>query len=269
MSEFVQLGEKSVVVEGRFKLDVLKDKKKFSLTNINSFVPVGKTAKDRVRFKTESGEVESLFIDRHSVLFDPTKDVDRHNIMVFIQHPAVMLGGVGGQEEHDKLVKRGLKNPKPDFMITNVDKARNEKRRKEISILKIRSKLYNDDAPLSIEKLVWICSNFGIPYKSEITDRQRYKDTLLEKIDNYISSSEENAKKFNEAISKIKLTEMKFYINELLNAEIIENFGGIYKIEDRPIGGSIEHVIQFYEQNNDIFLGHQNIVKQRLNKFIS
>lgn len=269
MSEFVTLGERSIPVEGRFKLDVLRDVKKFSLTNISSFVPVGKTAKDRIRFKSTSGEVESIFINRHTLLFDPTKELDRHNIQVLIQHPRVMIGGIGGQEEHEKLVKRGLKNPKPDFVITNVDRAENESRKREISLIKTRAMLYDDEKPLTLEKLIWICSNFGIPYRSEIQDKRRYKDFLTDKIDKYITSGEEAADKFREVLKKMKLTEITFYINELLNMEVITNFGGIYKIEDRPIGSSVEHLIQFYEQNQDIYVHHQKLVRQNLPTAIS
>ena len=267
MSEFQTLGDKSVTIEGRFRLDVICDKKKFSLTNINSFVPYGKTASSRIKFQTESGEVESLFIDRASVLFDPQKAIDRHNISVLIQHDEVKIGNFS-EEENLKLVNMGLKKPRPRFILTNVDKVENEKYEDDVSLLRIRAKLFDEKSNISKEKLIWICSNFGIPYKSDITDYKKHKQDLVKKVDKFITSSLENAKRFDDAISQMKKTEMRFYINELLNIGIIEEFGGIYKISDRPIGSGIDHVMSYYEQNNNIYLEHQKMVKEALGNVI-
>lgn len=268
MKKSVQLGKTNFPIEGRFRLDVRRDPKKFSLTNINSFVPNGKTAADRMYLLTDSGETDSLFLDRVSVLFDPRKQVDNHNIAVFIQHPDVMIGGMS-PEEHQQLVNKGLKNDNPTFMITNVDKAELEIYDQEVSILKVRAKLYNDDKPIKKEALIWICSNFGIPYYSDITDSERYLNDLRKKIDKYVSSSAEAAAKIDVALNEMAKTEMVFYINELMAAEIITNFGGVYKIEDRPIGGGIDHLISFYDQNPEILTEHKKIVKNRLGSILN
>lgn len=264
MSNQVKLGTENYVIEGRFRLDVRRDPKKFSMTNILSFVPPGKTVNDRVKFKTEgSGEVDSLFINRHSILFDPNKEVDAHNIAVFIQHPDVRIGGMP-EEDHQKLVDKRIKKANCTFTITNVDKVEIKKYNEEVSILKVRGKLYNEDKPIEIEKLLWICSNFGIPYFSNVTDKQKYVNEITRKVDKYIMSGSEYAKKVDDALVNMKRTEMIFYINELLNLNIISNFGGIFKIEDRPIGSTIDHLINFYEQNSSILLGHKKLVKDSL-----
>lgn len=264
MSNQVKLGTANYVIDGRFRLDVLRDPKKFSMTNILSFVPNGKTAADRMKFKTESsGEVDSLFINRHSILFDPEKEVDAHNIGVFIQHPDVKIGGMT-DEDHQKLVDKRLKKSKCTFVITNVDKVEIKKYNDEVSILKVRGKLYNDDKPIDVEKLLWICSNFGIPYFSNVTDKVKYANEITRKVDKYIMTGPEQAEKVDKALTDMKRTEMVFYINELINLQIINNFGGIFKIEDRPIGSTIDHIINFYEQNNSILLEHKKLVKESL-----
>ena len=134
MSEFVNLGKTNVAIDGRFKLEVKTNIKKFSLTNINSFVPVGKGVADKMKFLTESGETDTLFIDRVSLLFDPNKIYDNHNIRTLIQHPNVYIGGMSS-EEHMKLVRDGYKVDNPKFTITNVDKVDDDKHKKEVKLV--------------------------------------------------------------------------------------------------------------------------------------
>lgn len=264
----VNLGNKSIHVEGRFKLEVLKDQKKFSLTNINAFVPLGKSAKDRIRFKTESGEVDSLFIDRISVLFNPQKEIDRHNVWAMIQHRDVRIGGMS-DEEHQKLVDQNIKSARPEFRLTNVDRVEDEAHEQEVNLLKVRSKLYSDENPLSKKKLIWFCSNYGIPYKTDITDTKKYIADLQKRIDKHISGSTAIAMQFDKDISEMNKVEMRFYINELISLQIVQEFYGVYKINDRPIGAGIDHVMKFYDDNPTIYLEHQKLVHENLGTIYS
>jgi hypothetical protein len=263
MSEFVKLGKTNVVIDGRFKLEVKTDIKKFSLTNINSFVPVGKKVTDKMRFLTESGETDTLFIDRASILFNPKKLYDNHNISVLIQHPNVYIGGMNS-EEHMKLVREGYKVDNPKFTITNVDKVDDDKYKKEVKLIKVRARLYDDKNPLSLEKLIWIASNFGLSYRTDITEESRRVNELIKKLDKYVQESIPNAEKLLKVLDNMKETEMTFYINELIRLKIIEEFSGVYKIDDRPVGGGIDHVIIWYEQNAIIYAEHQKLVRDRL-----
>lgn len=265
MSNNVNLGKQNISIDGRFRLDVKADKKKFALTNINSFVPVGKTMKEKVRFLNDSGETDFLMIDRISLLFDPKKHNDLHNIGVFIQHPNVYIGGMSA-EQHMELVRQGLKVDNPKFIITNVDKVEDDSFKKERVIMKVRAKLYDDDKPLSTDRLVWLCSYFKIPYKSDITEKNRYNAELTKRLDKFVQESELNAEKLKNCLDEMKRLQMIFYINELMEIGIVEDFSGVYKISDRPVGAGIDQVIMWYEQNNQIFLEHQKMIDDKLKK---
>lgn len=264
MSKSVKLGTKDVSVIGTFRLDVNRDKTKFRLTNINAFVPYGKSANDRVKFKTEAGEVDSIIIDKISTIYRPDEnELDKFNVMVLLQHPDVFVKGLS-DDEHRNLVRLNLKKPNPKFTLTNIDKVETDSFDNETSLIKSRAKLYSDTEPLSKEKLVWLCASFGLPYRTNITDQKRYKQQLIKIIDKYIQYSSDNRKKFDDSLDNIKTTEMKFYINELKNIGIITDIGGIYKVGDRPVGATDDHLVLFYEQNNEIYLLHQEEVRKSL-----
>ena len=106
----VKLGEKTNVgMNGTFILKVNRDPQKFTLTNINSYVPQGKTVGDRKRFMSTQGEVDTLFIDKISTTFKPDENQnDRHNIEVLIQHFDVFIPGIP-EKEWKELVRLNIK----------------------------------------------------------------------------------------------------------------------------------------------------------------
>ena len=264
MSSNIKLGNSSVSTIGRFKLDVNRDKNKFAITNINSFVPKGKTAQDRMKFLTPSGAVDALIIHKISTTFKPdSSEIDKHNIEVLIQHHDVMLAGMT-QKEYAELVRLGYKKSNPKFTLTNLDRVETESFDNEVELIQARALLYSAEKPISKERLVWLSSNFGIPYRSQITDEKRYKIQLSKGIDAFIQRSKENRNAFLKAMKDIRTTEMIFYINELKNLEVIVDIGGLYKVGDRPIGATDDHIINFYDENNELFLHHQKMVKDNL-----
>lgn len=266
-SEFITLGKRNVSVAGRFRLDVNRDKKKFALTNISAFVPYGKSIQERIAFKTESGEVNSIIISKVSIPLKPDEnELDRHNVSVFIQHPEVRIAGMT-EEEHRELVRLKIKKANPKFTITNVDKVETTAFDDEVEIINARGMLYTEEAgkALSKERLVWLCANFNLPYRNtSMTDKKRYKIFLTKKLDAFIQSSNENRKAFVESLDNVKKTEMVFYINELKAIEVITDIGGIYKVGDRPVGATIDHIINWYEQNSEIYAGHQEIINNNI-----
>lgn len=260
MSKKLTIGKKNVSVTGRFLLKVNADAKKFRITNINSFVPQGKTVEDKQLFLTAAGLVDALIIDKLSVLFDPDRnDIDAHNVGVLIQHPDVKIIGFN-DEDHKELVRQNLKKSNPRFTITNVDKLEDEKFTEEVKLINLRAKLFSETNPLSKEMLVWLASNFGIAYKSEITDPVRYRQFIVKRIDSYIQANADNRDKFVSAIDNMKMTEMVYYVNEFKELGIVSEQSGIFKIGDRPIGASLGKIIDYFEQNPDVFNIHKEQV---------
>jgi hypothetical protein len=262
----VNLGNLSVSTIGRFKFAVNRDAKKFTLTNINAFVPFGKGPESKMLFKTEAGDVDSLLISKVSVGLRPDESVlDHHNVQVFIQHPDVRIGGMS-DADHKKLVDLRIKSPKSKFMITNMDKVQTDNYDVKIKLIEARAVLFSTEKSISKEKLIWLCSSFGIVYRNNILDEKRYKIILKESIDMFIQREVKNIKLFTDAINNINETEMKFYIRELINMERIVDIGGIYKIGDRPVGASIDHIINYYDENKELYLQHQKDVKDNFTK---
>jgi hypothetical protein len=264
MSKNIKLGQTSVGLAGRFRLDVNRDPKKFHITNINSFVPYGKGPESRMKFMTQSGAVDSLIISQISTAFKPDdNDIDNHNIQLLIQHPDVMIKGLS-DAEYKELVRLNLKKHNPKFTLTNIDRVETDSYDREVKLIQARAILYSLEKPISKERLVWLCSNFGIPYRSQTTNPERYKIELTKAIDKFIQRSETNIEVFVTAIKEIKITEIKFYINELKNLGRITDIGGIFKVGERPVGATDEHIINFYEGNQELYLQHQKEVKDAL-----
>lgn len=250
----VVIGNRSVDVIGRFQLKVNRDPKRFRITNINSFVPFGKGPDDRMKFRTQSGLVESLVIDKLIVTFSPDNgnELDLHNVNTLIQHPDVRLDGMS-DEEHKSLVQKNLKKSNPKFILTNIDKIEDESFEKQVKLINLRSQLFSDSNPLTKEMLVYLASNFGIPYKNDISEPERYRRYLLKRIDSYIQLNEENRTKFKQALENVKMTEMVYYLNEFEELGIVSQMSGIYKIQDKPIGASRGKLIEYFEQNPSDF----------------
>ena len=254
-----------VEITGKFQFS-LSDKnsmKKTKLTNIDSFVPIGKTQADRLRFLSESGEVDTLFIGKPIVILDPDKSViDKHNVKVLIQHFDVFLPDVP-EAEWKKMVDKKIKKSNPKFTLINVDKKKTEAFENEQNLIKTRATLYQDT--MSLERLKWLCSTLGIGYRSATVDPERLKIEYISKLDKYLQSSKENIKKFNEYVANIKRTESLYFINLFMEKGLVKEFGSIYKVGDVPVGSNKDEVIQYFQENIELFQNYQKLALETEN----
>ena len=268
MRKTVKIGKKEVELIGRFQLEVRAPKEKFRMTNINGFVPAGKTINDRIKFMSGSGLVNSLFIDKLITIFDPDKsDIDAYNVDVFIRHIDVRIGGMS-EEDHKELVKAGLKNSNPKFVITNIDKVADERHEQDIDLLKLRMKIYSEEKPLSKEQLIWLASSFGVAYRTAIQDEVKFKSYLQKELDKFVQRNKENRKAFIEALDNLKLTELKYYINEFEQEGFVKEMGGMYKVGLKPVGASINSVISYFENNPSEFQAYKTEIIQKNNNTV-
>lgn len=259
-----KIGEFKLDPIGAFRLQVKRDPSKFRITNISAFIPFGKTASDIRTFMTPNGEVNSLMIDKVAVVFNPDEsDIDRHNVETLIQHPNVRLSAMT-DEEHRELVRRNLKVSNPLFVLTNLDKQKEEGFEKEKEMLEARNLLYNGD--LSTSKLIWLSSKFQIGYRDimKIKSKDNKRRELITNLDKFIKHSEKNVKEFINSIEDIVNTEYVFYINELINIGTITDIGGIYKVGERPVGPDFDSVIKFYQENKELYEQHKKLVIENI-----
>jgi hypothetical protein len=260
MSKTVKIGNFDVDAIGKFLFTVNRDPKIFRVTNINAFVPPGKTISERIMFKTKSGFTESLLIDKIASSLNPDKsDVDKHNVTALIQHDDVRIHGMS-DEDHAKLVQMGLKRPNPKFTIKNVDRFEDLKFENETKLIQIRAMLFDAKNPPKKNHLIWLCSKLGIVYKTSITEETRYINHLKKVLDGYIQSGMENALNFKKSLDDIKITEIVYYINEFKEAGIITDIGGIYKVGERPVGSGMQSIIEFFDQNPEVYKAHKNSI---------
>lgn len=257
-------------VIGRFQLKVRVEPKKFHLTNITGYIPKGKSAKEFQHFMSESGPVKEILIHKFITTLSPDeKEIDRHNVNVLINHPNVDISSIVGPEGYQELVTKGFKRGNAKFELINIDKVELDDFHREAELIQARAVLYSRQDPLSLERLKFLCSKFGIPYKTQITDDARLKATMIKKIDKFIQGSsfepgKKNVDLFIEALQNIGNVEIEYYIKELIEIGIIANFGGIWKIDVRPIGTSISDIVNYYKENTDIFKEHKKIVFEKL-----
>lgn len=262
MEKIQKIGSNNISVMGRFSLEVLRDKEKFRLTNINSFVPQGKTIEEKVNFKNSSGLIDYVMIDKLVSFFEPEKsETDYHNICVLIQHPDVRIAHMS-EEEHRALVKKGLKKSNPGFKLTNIDYFEDIKHQKSVNLLKARNKIYTDEK-LTKKVLIYICSNLGIPYRTEITNEKNLITFLQKQIDKFIQRKEENIVEFEKILNNINYAEKIYYINELIALEVIKDIGGIYKVKDIPVGPDIKSIISYFDSNPESYVIYKKMIIER------
>ena len=262
MSETVKLGNLKVETIGRWKLEVRKDPKKFRLTNVPSYVPNGGDIEDIVRYRTPQGrEVESLILDKIITFFKPDESkADKHNVTALIRNPKVKIGGISN-EEWKELVRAGVKAPKPEFVLTNIDKMSLDAADAEADLVEARAVLLSKRNPISTEKLEWLCVYFGLAYAQEtkIREPERYRVALRNKLDQFIQDPNPRVKglsnldRFMDAMDNIKKVESIYYVREMINADLVTQFGGIYKVGNEPVGQDEDDVIKWFSQNQEIF----------------
>lgn len=251
---------------GRFQLKINADPKKFNTTNILGFVPKGSGPSDFLGFMTEQGMVKEMFLHKVLTTLKPDdNEVDKHNVKVLIQHPDVNIQDIIGPDKYRELVRKKAKKSNPKFNLTNIDKVEDSDFEENTKIIQARAVLYSTNNPLSREKLIWLCSNFNIPYKNNYSSSKKERIHLVKQLDKFLQSSETPDGKnpvrlFINAVSDIARTEIKYYINELMEIGTITKFGGIYKIDIQPVGSTIDDIIDYYNKNQDLFFEHKRLV---------
>jgi molybdenum-dependent DNA-binding transcriptional regulator ModE len=80
--------------------------------------------------------------------------------------------------------------------------------------------------------------------------------TLLEQaLIKFLEGNEKKRKDFYLYYEKIEQAELLYFINEFIALEYVQNFGGIYKVNDVPVGFKIPDIIDWFATNEDVYKG--------------
>ena len=258
----VTIGGKKIPLHGKFKLSLKRDPNKFHMASIESFIPVGKTINDRVYFYNENGRVNFILLDKMNVFFNPDQnEVDAMNITSLIQHPNVRLEGMS-DVEHMALAEKKIKKENPEYTLVNLDKQIMDENNDNVDMIEIQYLIVNRKNPLSKKKLMYITSALNLSIKSQIQDEERYIVHLQNQLIRHLKGSEIDREKFRKYYENIAEAELLYFINEFITLGIIKDFGGMYKIEDRPVGMSVSDIKNWYASNEDMYEKHKLEVQQ-------
>lgn len=242
----ISLGGKSFPISGRWKLTLNRDPKKFHATNINSFIPYGKRTDEIVQFANQRGPIDFLLITKLVTVLDPDKsDIDAHNVKVLIQHPNVRLEEMS-DKEHEKLVKADLKKDNPEYKLVNVDKQSIQIHSESRDMIDIQFLIKGTQTTLTKKKLMYICSALGLKTRSEIQDEERYLVFLRDALISHLTTNKDDRANFMFYYEKIAEAEILYYIEEMITLGYIEEFGGMYKIDMKPVGFSIKNIKEYF-----------------------
>lgn len=265
-SRTINVGSSKVSGNGRFKLVCLKDPSKFVLTNIDSFIPYGKTIDNMVQFYDETGPVKFLLVSRiESILKPDDSDVDAKNVTTLIQHPDVRLLDLS-DSEHEELVRLNLKKSNPRFTLINLDKSDQTKYEEEVDMYEISYLITTKKKnALSKKKMMYLASSVGVNIHSEIKDEERYLADLKQKTINHLRVNKDLRETFMHFYDNLEKAELEFYVNEMMRHGIIKDFGGMLKLEDKPIGYKRSDIMDYFAANEDEF----NVLKEKIQKYNS
>lgn len=247
----ISIGGKTVALSGRFRLTCNRDPKKFFVTNLNSFIPKGKMKDDKVNFIDENGPRPFLLIQSVTKIYKPDEsEIDAHNVAVLIQHPEVRLVDMS-DKEHEALVNSGLKKANPEFALLNLDKAIMDEHEAKQEMIDIEYQIMSRKSTLNKKRLMYITSALHLPTRSEIQDEKRYIAFLQNQLITHLRGNPADRPNFEYFYEKINDAEVLYFIDEMIKMGIIEEFGGMYKIDNKPVGFEIKNIKDYFASNED------------------
>lgn len=241
-----------------------RPKEKFQGSNIDAPIPYGKGPESRRKFRTISGEVDSLMLFQHStVLRGDRNENDKHNIDVLVSHEDVFLPDLSN-EEWNSLVNSNQKRPNPRWELKNLDREEDKIFDDEQTLLELRFWLRDPANPISLEKSIFIASYLGIPYKTE-NDKYAHKPSILQrkliqKIDTAIANSKSAYKTLLSIKDKDVEIEIRFFVERMKEFGMINFNNSIYFIGEVPIGPSDDSIFRYFNDKPVIFQKHKESV---------
>lgn len=248
---------------GIWILESTRDKSKFIVNNIDAFIPEGKGPESKIKFKTHSGVVDSLIITSYSTKFDASKENDRHNINVLINHPRVRLLDED-PNVWEEMVSSRHKVPNPEWVLKSVDLEEDEKYEEELELISVRFWLMNKKNPISLKKAVYLASMLGVQYYRESRDYNGKPETLrnriVKNIDNEIQRNKSSLEKVIKFKDDIDAIERMYFIEEFIQSGLIKYEGTVYYLGNLPLGVDKEAINTYLDHNIETY----NTLKRKI-----
>lgn len=248
---------------GIWILESTRDRNKFIVNNIDAFIPEGKGPESKIKFKTHSGVVDSLIITTYSTKFDASKENDKHNINVLINHPRVRLLDED-PNVWEEMVSSRYKVPNPEWVLKSVDLEEDEKYQEELELLSVRFWLMNKENPISLKKAVYLASMLGVQYYRESRDYQGKPETLrnriVKNIDNEIQRNKKSLEKVLKFKDDIDAIERMYFIEEFIQSGLIKFEGTVYYLGNLPLGVDKEAINTYLDHNIETY----NTLKRKI-----
>lgn len=248
---------------GIWILESTRDKSKFIVNNIDAFIPEGKGPESKIKFKTHSGVVDSLIITSYSTKFDASKENDKHNINVLINHPRVRLLDED-PNVWEEMVSSRYKVPNPEWVLKSVDLEEDEKYEEELELISVRFWLMNKENPISLKKAVYLASMLGVQYYRESRDYQGKPETLrnriVKNIDNEIQRNKKSLEKVLKFKDDIDAIERMYFIEEFIQSGLIKFEGTVYYLGNLPLGVDKEAINTYLDHNIETY----NTLKRKI-----
>jgi hypothetical protein len=202
------------------------------------------------RRSVDNKALAGFMIDKLAIDLTPDTNND-HRLLIswLICHPEVQIEGVPKLDEIIKSSKEGRK-----VYLKCVDYVEMEAIDEEDYIDKTIGRLVLDHGvnAIGLDKLRHILAALNMPYTDNRFVGAAEKKALRSKLKRFTRSSLLNAKAVQQAINNLDESKDRFTFKEMLKLKVLQDFGGLYKFNNVPVGTSYEKVLAFWDDNPEV-----------------
>lgn len=211
------------------------------------------------------------WIDKLKIDFDPSNNPQHKLDLDFlIGHPFVglQINEIGQSNVDASYFAR--KDDNPDITLVNLDYEVVTDLKEEDFIDKLVGKISLDSGvnSISLEKLRWILSHFGLGYREDSVTSNKgiEKQKLKRRLKTYVRSSYINAQKVEKLLEDLSMAKYKYEIKEMLRLNILTINGGMYLYKGNGLGVSDDSVITLFQNDPEFYAALSQKLDEEFNK---
>lgn len=202
------------------------------------------------RRSVDDKPLTGFMIDKLAIDLKPDESRD-HKFLIswLICHPEVVVEGVPNLPEKILKAKVGTK-----VTLKAIDFLEMEDIDEEDFIDKVVGRLVLDHGvhAIGIEKLRHILAGLNMPYIDTRFTGAAEKKALRSKLKSFTRKSIENARAVEKAINDLDASKERFIFKEMLRLKVIQDYGGLYKFNNIPLGTSFNAIQGFWTDNPEV-----------------
>lgn len=228
------------------------------------------TGASRFLHDVNGQRMNGYMIEKQITIFDPENNMQDRNILDWlIGHPDVWV-----EQEHAKLEDRYMdkKNENSRIQLVNLDHQSVENLEEEDYIDRLIGKIVTPNGvhSISLARLRFILAKLNKPYYEAkyMTNEKIEKQMLQKRLKTYVRSGIEKAKEVDKIIENLEAAKIEYEIKEMVRHNILYIANGMFKYESHPIGISTDSVVQYFNQNPDLYNELNSILYKRLQEEI-